>query len=129
MSSLSVDEIQELRIVFQGLQTLYQTYFPKADPLLINDLLVREQRNYRRNDPLFPPSYYTVEILTNDGKAVARMKEVIHQKTGIFPSIYDDGTRYVLNIKLNLELLRVICNSDESVIKVTGNYAGVSQNN
>ena len=49
---LSIDELQEIRIVFQGLQTLYETYLPKADPLLINDLLVREQKNYRPNAPL-----------------------------------------------------------------------------
>ena len=48
------------------------------------------------------------------------MRNVIHRKTGLFPQIYDNGTRYVLNMVLNLELLRGICNSDESIIKVTG---------
>lgn len=125
--SLSIDELQEIRIVFQGLKTLYQTYLPKADPLLINDLLVREQKNYRPNDPQPSCSYYTVEISTSDEKEFERIREVIHQKTGLFPSIYDNGTRYVLSMELNLEILRGICNSDESIIKVTGHYAGVNQ--
>ena len=50
--SLSIDELQEMRIAFQGLQTLYQTYLPKADPILVNDLLVHEQKKYRPNNPL-----------------------------------------------------------------------------
>lgn len=123
---LSIDELQEIRIVFQGLQTLYETYLPKADPLLINDLLVREQKNYRTNAPL-STSYYVVEISTNDGKDFERMREVIHQKTGLFPSIHDNGTRYVVKMELNLETLRGICNSDESIIMVTGRYAEVNQ--
>jgi cell division FtsZ-interacting protein ZapD len=123
---LSIDELQEIRIVFQGLQTLYETYLPKADPLLINDLLVREQKNYRSNVPL-STSYYVVEISTNDGKEFERMREVIHQKTGLFPSIYDNGTRYVVKMELNLEILRGICNSDESIIMVNGRYTEVNQ--
>lgn len=125
--SLSIDELQEMRIVFQGLQTLYQTYLPKADPILVNDLLVLEQKNYRPNKPLSASYYYTVEISTKDGKEFERMREVIHKKTGLFPSIYDHGTRFVLNMELNLEMLRGICNSDENIIKVTGHYAGANQ--
>jgi len=123
---LSIDELQEIRIVFQGLQTLYETYLPKADPSLINDLLVREQKNYQPNAPL-STSYYVVEISTNDGKEFERMREVIHQKTGLFPSIYDNGTRYVVKMELNLEILRGICNSDESILMVTGRYTEVNQ--
>jgi hypothetical protein len=125
--SLSIDELQEMRIVFQGLQTLYQTYLPKADPILVNDLLVHEQKNYRLNNPLSTSYYYTVEISTKDGKEFERMREVIHKKTGLFPSVYDDGTRFVLNMELKLEILRGICNSDENIIKVTGHYAGANQ--
>jgi hypothetical protein len=125
--SLSIDELQEMRIVFQGLQTLYQAYLPKADPLLVNDLLVREQPDYRPKDPLPTSYYYTVEILTKDGEEVERMRELIHNKIGLFPSVYDNGTRFVLNMELNLEMLRDICNSDENIIEVTGHYAGVNQ--
>ena len=122
---MSNGELQELRIGFQGLQTLYQTYLPKADPLLINDLLVREQENDRPNASL-STSYYRVEILTNEGTESERMSDVIHRKTGLLPLIHDNGTCYVLNMVLNLELLRGICNSDESIIKVTGHYAGAN---
>ena len=69
----------------------------------------------------------TVEISTNDGKEFERMREVIHQKTGLFPSIYGNGTRYVVKMELNLEILRGICNSDESIIMVTGRYTEVNQ--
>ena len=38
-----MSEVQEIRSVFQGLQTLYQIYVPKIDPILIHELLVREK--------------------------------------------------------------------------------------
>ena len=37
--------LNEIRKFFKGLQTLYQTYLPKVDPILINDLLSRQQKN------------------------------------------------------------------------------------
>jgi hypothetical protein len=33
--------LEEIRNVFQGLDTLYQTYLPKVDPALLHDLLIR----------------------------------------------------------------------------------------
>ena len=38
-------ELQELRNVFHGLETVYSTYLPKVDPILIRDLLLREEKN------------------------------------------------------------------------------------
>ncbi|MFL6337860.1 MAG: hypothetical protein ACJ718_01930 [Nitrososphaeraceae archaeon] len=43
-----MSELQEIRSVFKGLQTLYQTYLPKVDPVLLNDLLVREENKSER---------------------------------------------------------------------------------
>ena len=40
-----MSELQELRNVFHGLETLYSTCLPKVDPVLLNDLLIREPRN------------------------------------------------------------------------------------
>lgn len=38
-------ELQELRNVFHGLETVYSTYLPKVDPVLIHNLLLREEQN------------------------------------------------------------------------------------
>ncbi|HEX5976303.1 MAG TPA: hypothetical protein VFY68_03450, partial [Nitrososphaeraceae archaeon] len=51
-------ELYELKTVFQGLQTLYQTYLPKVDPVLIHDLLVREKEKSEHSP------FYMVEIFT-----------------------------------------------------------------
>ena len=40
------DGLRDIRNVFQGLQTLYETYLPKVDPILIHDLLVREKEKF-----------------------------------------------------------------------------------
>ncbi|HEY7078241.1 MAG TPA: hypothetical protein VH500_00970 [Nitrososphaeraceae archaeon] len=110
-------ELQEMRLVFRGLQTLYQTYLPKVDPILIHDLLVREHEKSER------APFYMVEIFTKPETDSEVMKDKIFERTGMVPAIYDKGTHYVTNQRLTLEALKEICNS-EVVIEVTGDYTG-----
>jgi hypothetical protein len=118
LSRLSeVNKIQEIRIVFQGLQTLYDTYLPKVDPMLIHDLLVRE----RQSEKGMP--FYMVEIFTKPGTDSTKIKDNIFNKTGMIPAVYDNGTHYVTNQRLNLEMLKELSDS-ESVLEVTGDYTG-----
>lgn len=60
---MSNNELQQIRRVFEGLQTLYQTQPPKVDFALIHDLLIREL-NIKSDDPSTLPPFYTVEIRT-----------------------------------------------------------------
>jgi len=112
-----MSELREIRSVFQGLETLYQTYLPKVDPTLIHDLLIREHEKSER------APFYMVEIFTNSNVNSEDMKEHIYQTTGMLPSIYDNGTHYVTNQRLTLEILKEICSS-EDVLEVTGDYTG-----
>ena len=85
--------LNEIRKFFQGLQTLYQTYIPKVDPILINDLLSRQEKNA---DPDSAP-FYMVEMFTKDRTDEEAKREFIIRKTGMAPAIYDKGTHYVTN--------------------------------
>ena len=114
---MSSYELREIRSVFRGLQTLYETYLPKVDPLLIHDLLVREEEKSEHTP------FYMVEIFTKDGTDSDLMKDKIYQSTVMVPSIYDKGTHYVTNQRLSLEKLKEISN-DENVLEVTGDYTG-----
>jgi hypothetical protein len=60
------NELQELRKVFQGLQTLYQLRLPKISPALIQDFLIRKEEEFRRsnNKSKSSPPFYMVEIAT-----------------------------------------------------------------
>lgn len=111
------DELKEIRNVFQGLQTLYETYLPKVDSTLIHDILIREREKSER------APFYMVEIFTKEGTDSEAMKNHIYEKTGMLPAIYDHGTHYVTNQRLSLEILKEICNS-EDVLEVTGDYTG-----
>ena len=112
-----MSELREIRSVFQGLETLYQTYLPKVDPTLIHDLLIREHEKSER------APFYMVEIFTNSNINSEDMKEHIYQTTGMLPAIYDNGTHYVTNQRLTLEILKEICSSQD-VLEVTGDYTG-----
>ena len=57
-----MSELEEIRNVFQGLDTLYQTYLQKVDPILLHDLLIREQEKSER------APFYMVEVFTNKGQ-------------------------------------------------------------
>jgi hypothetical protein len=111
------DELQEMKMAFQGLQTLYQTYLPKVDPLLINDLLMRQQE-----DPKVSP-IYMVEVFTKPGTDSEAVRQRIWNATGMMPAIYDNGTHYVTNHRLTLEMLKQISDSEE-VLEVSGDYTG-----
>jgi len=111
------EEIKELKRVYAGLETLYNTYFPKSDPSLIHDLLRRLQKN-----PTMPP-IYMVEVFTKLGVNPEAAKEYIFEKTGMVPAIYENGTLFVANHKLTLEMLKEISHSDD-VLEVAGEYTG-----
>ena len=110
-------KIAEIKTVFKGLQTLYETYLPKADPVLVHDLLLREQQN-----PKVAP-FYMVEVFTKPGTNSEANRALIFNKTGMIPAIYDKGTHYVANHRLTSEMLEQIC-KDEDVLEVTGEYTG-----
>jgi hypothetical protein len=101
--------------LYKGLQTLYDIYLPKVDPVLIHDLLVREQQ-----DPTVA-AFYMVEIFTRPGINPETMRNMIIEKTGMVPAIYDKGTHYVTNHRLTLEMLKEISDL-EYVVEFTGEY-------
>jgi hypothetical protein len=121
------DELQEIRRVFRGLQTLYQSHLPKINPALIDDLLIREQEEVEKHNnapPTSSPPFYMVEISTTKSADPEKMKNLIFKKTGLLPSVYENGTHYVANMRLTLELLKVISESEEGIVKVSGDYTG-----
>jgi hypothetical protein len=114
---MSYSKIAEIKTVFKGLQTLYETYLPKADPTLVHDLLLREQQN-----PKVAP-FYMVEVFTKPGTNSQAKRDLIFEKTGMISAIYDKGTHYVTNHRLTSEMLEEIC-KDDDVLEVTGEYTG-----
>ena len=90
------EEIKELKRVYAGLETLYNTYFPKSDPSLIDDLLRCLQKN-----PTMTP-IYMVEVFTRPGVNPEAAKKYIFEKTGMVPAIYENGTLFVTNERLTL---------------------------
>ena len=105
---------------------IYNQHLPKINPALIDDLLIREQEEVEKhnNAPTSSPPFYMVEISTTKSADPEKMKNLIFKKTGLLPSIYENGTHYVANMRLTLELLKVISESEEGIVKVSGDYTG-----
>jgi len=102
-----MSELHEIKNVFAGLQTLYETHFPKVDPELLHSLLIGVEK-----DPKKYP-FYMLEIFTKPGT----------DSEGMVPSIHDYGTHYVVNQRLSLEVLKELSELDD-VVEITGDYTG-----
>jgi hypothetical protein len=119
-SSASAKEevgLDELKDQFEELQKKYRQYLPKVDPALLDDLLLRQMEN-----PGVTPMYM-VEVFTEPGLNTEEVRRYIISKTGMSPAIYDNGTHYVTNQELTLDILKEISDS-EDVVEVTGDYTG-----
>jgi hypothetical protein len=112
-----MSELEEIRNVFQGLDTLYQTYLQKVDPTLLHDVLMREQEKSER------APFYMVEVFTQQGTDSGWCKNHIWNTTGFVPAVYDKGTHYVTNMRLTLDILKTL-NDFDFVLEVTGDYTG-----
>ena len=44
---------------------------------------------------------------------------MIFKKTGFLPSITENGIHYVVNMRLSMELLKEICESQEGIVNIT----------
>ncbi|HVX01605.1 MAG TPA: hypothetical protein VHA09_00465 [Nitrososphaera sp.] len=109
--------IDETKQAYRDLQEKYNKNFPKVRTELLNNLLHHLNAN-PSDDPIF-----MVEVFTRPGLDPQQIRRYILEKTGMSPEIYDNGTHYVTNQKLNLEILKEIADSDD-VIDVTGEYTG-----
>lgn len=110
-------ELVEIRGQFFELQKKYSEHMPKVDPALVDDLLLRQMEN-----PGIVPMYL-LEVFTKEGLDTEHVRKYIIGKTGMSPAIYDNGTHYVTNQKLTLDILKEISDS-EDVLEVTGEYTG-----
>ena len=102
---------------------MYQIHLPKVDSGLIHDLLIRELDKKSDDTSTLPP-FYLVKIRTVKGTDQQIMKSMIFEKTGFLPSITENGTHYIANMRLSLELLNEMCESQERIEKITGDYTG-----
>lgn len=107
----------EIEGQFAELQKKYREYLPKVDPALVDDLLLHQMEN-----PSVEPMYM-LEVFTKPGLDSDQVRRYIIERTGMSPAIYDNGTHYVTNQKLSLEVLKEISDSDD-VLEVTGEYTG-----
>lgn len=109
--------ITEIQLQFGEMQKKYLEYLPKVDPALIHDVLLRQTE-----DPNTIPMYL-LEVFTKSGLDSDQGRQYIMDKTGMAPAIYDNGTHYVTNQRVTLEMLKEISDSDE-VLEVSGEYTG-----
>jgi hypothetical protein len=113
MTSTDSNEMLRIRNHFDNLQGLFHRYLPNVDPDLIYDLLTR----LRENPEIVPT--YTLEIYTKQEVDSAKTLDFIYKITGAMATIYDNGTHYVTNQKLSLDMLKNISDL-KGIIEITG---------
>jgi hypothetical protein len=114
-------ELQGLRLQKEKIEASYRQIFPKVDPYLIHDLLLRMDENSMKNKDKGP--LHTVEVFTKKGTDSQKCKDHILETTGTVPGIYDNGTHYVTHMRLTLEILKKL-NDFDYVLGIMGDYSG-----
>lgn len=99
------------------LESQFFTWLPKINPRLITEVL-RVQRENPHKIPIFTLEVFTKKV-GEGGIDCDIIKEHIWNTTGKMPAVYDNGTHYVTNQRLTLEI-----NEFEHVLEVTGEYFG-----
>lgn len=98
---LDLSDLEEIREKFKRTQETFSKIFPKVDPQLLLDLLLREQQD--PHDALI----YTLEVFMKKGTNIEKVRDTILQRTGTIPSIHDGGTHVVSSHKVKLDLLNL----------------------
>jgi hypothetical protein len=111
---------------FSKVYKLYQLHLPKISPALIHDLLMREEEELQKSDDTSKssPPFYMVERSTTKSTDPEKMKNLIFKETRLLPSVYENSTYYVVNMRLTLELLKVISEFEEGIVKLSEDYTG-----
>jgi hypothetical protein len=99
LMTIALVNVNKVRNQFTKLREAYQKILPKVDPALLNDLLEREKSS---KDGL----PYTIKVFTSEGLNTEKARAYIIEKTGMAPAIFDNGTHYVTNQNLTLEMLK-----------------------
>jgi hypothetical protein len=114
-----MSDVEELRRKYHEFRTSCKTILPKVDPMLIEDVILRQQQNPREE------LMYTVEVFSDGSRNPENVKKDILAATGMVPAIYDQGTHYVVNHKITLETLDRI-QKYHDVQEIKGEYTGSS---
>jgi hypothetical protein len=109
-SSINLDLLRNMLL---GFKNACKQILPKVNPTLIADIIERQQQN---KEPI-----YMVEVFTKSGVDSEKIRNLILEKVGVTPEVYDNGTHYVTNQKLTLEMLKEISDY-EDVVAVEGDY-------
>ena len=102
-----------LRNMLFGFKKACKEILPKVNPALIADVIERQQDN--------PEPIFMVEVFTKSGLDSEQIRNMILERIGVTPEVYDNGTHYVTNQKLTLEMLKEISDY-EDVVAIEGDY-------
>ena len=111
------DENKNFSKRLKGFRTACNTILPKVDPLLVEDVILRQQHIPQEQ------LIYTIDVLSDGSRNPDDIKKDILADTGMVPSIYEHGTHYVVNQKISLETLEKIQKYPD-VQEIKGEYSG-----
>lgn len=110
---------EEIKAKYLQLEAAVEKHFPKVDSKLVRELLTY---NTSGSDA---SRLFSVEVLAKEGTNSEKARNYFISKTGKAPAAYEHGTHYLVNVKLNFELLKDIQSYPE-VEYITGGYIGTT---
>jgi hypothetical protein len=109
-------EFEEIKTQLAELQALYERYFPKVDPRLVQELVSNTDSSHDSKDRL-----YSLNVIVKEGTDPDRAREYFLSRTGQAPTSLEGGRHYVVNVYLTLDLVKELQSLD-AVEHIRGDY-------
>lgn len=109
-------EFGDLKKQYGELRGMYEKYFPKVEPKLVEELVSVGSDSADSKDRL-----YALQVVGKEGSSLGRVKQYLSDKTGRVPTEYEGGTHYVVNVYPTLDMIKDIQDFEE-VERISGDY-------
>ena len=109
-------EFGDLKKQYGELHGMYEKYFPKVEPKLVEELVSVGSDSADSKDRL-----YALQVIGKEGSSLGRVKQYLSDKTGRVPTEYEGGTHYVVNVYPTLDMIKDIQGFEE-VERISGDY-------
>jgi hypothetical protein len=115
-------EMQALLMQSMKLEEVYRSVLPKVTSKLIRRLFTMWQENPQVKPPIFMIEIFTEKMNQTELEWFKNHLSRV-SGSGSVPAVYDNGSHFVINMKLTFDILKRL-NDSKFVLEICGDYTG-----
>jgi hypothetical protein len=115
-------ELQALLMQSMKLEEVYRSVLPKVTSKLIRSLFIILQDDPHVKQPIFMIEIFTEKMHQTQLESFKNHLSLV-SGSGSVPAVYDNGSHFVINMKLTFDILKRL-NDSNFVLEICGDYTG-----